>query len=153
MTIAVAFLSGLGWTRQVSSQEGAAPGLASKFGLGEGLIVQELGFDVDCDKSVSDAIAAAAELVDEAFEDVVDAVLLWWRADDGDLVDTLVDALGPLADNGVIWLMTPKPGRSGHVEPEDIADAAPTAGLQSTSNINAAPDWQGTRLVAPKSRR
>jgi hypothetical protein len=92
-------------------------------------------------------------LVDETYDDVVDAVLLWWRDEDGDLVDALVDALGPLADNGVIWLLTPKPGRDGHVEPEDIADAAPTSGLQATSNINAAPDWQGTRLVAPKSRR
>jgi hypothetical protein len=102
---------------------------------------------------VSDAIASIAELVDETYDDVVDAVLLWWRAEDGDLVDALVDALGPLADSGVIWLMTPKPGRDGHVEPEDIADAAPTSGLQATSAINAAPEWQGTRLVAPKSRR
>ena len=39
------------------------------------------------------------------------------------------------------------------VPPEDIADAAPTSGLQATSHINAPPEWQGTRLVAPKSRR
>ena len=153
LPVAVAFYPLLRWTRYVSSQEGAGSGLASKFGLAEGLVIQELGFDVDCDESVSQAIGSVAELVDETFDDVVDAVLLWWRDDDGDLVDALVDALGPLADNGVIWLMTPKPGRPGHVEAEDIADAAPTAGLQSTSNINAAADWQGTRLVAPKSRR
>ena len=137
----------------MSSQESTLAGLAGKFGLGEGLVVQELGFDTDCDQMVSDAIASIAELVDETYDDVVDAVLLWWRAEDGDLVDALVDALGPLADSGVIWLMTPKPGREGHVEPEDIADAAPTSGLQATSAINAAPGWQGTRLVAPKSRR
>ncbi len=153
MGFAVAFWPLLGWTKTVSSQEGTLAGLAGKVGLGEGLVVQERGFDVDCDQSVSDAIASVAELVDETYDDVVDAVLLWWRDEDGDLVDALVDALGPLADNGVIWLMTPKPGRDGHVEPEDIADAAPTSGLQATSNINAAPDWQGTRLVAPKSRR
>jgi hypothetical protein len=153
ISFAVAFLPVLGWTKTVSSQESALQGLAGKFALGEGLVVQELGFDSDCDKSVSDAIASVAELVDETYGDVVDAVLLWWREDDGDLVDALVDALGPLADSGVIWLMTPKPGRPGHVEPEDIADAAPTSGLQSTSNISAATDWQGTRLVAPKSRR
>lgn len=150
---AVAFCSLLGWTKTVSSQESALAGLAGKFGLGEGLVVQELGFDTDCDQMVSDAIASVAELVDETYDDVVDVVLLWWREDDGDLVDALVDALGPLADSGVIWLMTPKPGREGHVEPEDIADAAPTSGLQATSHINAAPEWQGTRLVAPKSRR
>ena len=86
-------------------------------------------------------------------DDVVDAVIMWWRDDDGDLVDGLVDAIGPLADHGVIWLMTPKPGRSGHIEAEDIADAAPTAGLQPTSTISAGSNWQGTRLVAPRSKR
>ena len=49
----------------MSSQEGSLAGLAGKFGLGEGLVVQELGFDVDCDQMVSDAIASVAELVDE----------------------------------------------------------------------------------------
>jgi hypothetical protein len=137
----------------VVAQGGSPSGLAGKFGFAEGFVVQELGFDVDCDKNVSDAARSVAELVDENYQDIVDAVILWWREDDGDLVDALVDALTPLADNGVIWLMTPKAGRDGHVEPSDIADAAPTAGLQATSNINAAPDWQGTRLVAPKSRR
>lgn len=137
----------------MSSQDGARNGLAGKFGLADGLVVQEIGFDDDCDIEVSDAIADVAELVDESFDDVVDVVLLWWREDDGDLVDALVDALTPLADNGVVWLMTPKPGREGHVEPIDISEAAPTAGLQATSTISAAPDWQGTRLVSPKSRR
>jgi hypothetical protein len=137
----------------VVAQGGSPNGLAGKFGFAEGFVVQEIGFDVDCDQTVSDAARSVAELVDENYEDIVDAVLLWWREDDGDLVDALVDALTPLADNGVIWLMTPKAGRAGHVEPSDIADAAPTAGLQATSNINAAPDWQGTRLVAPKARR
>ncbi len=55
-------------------------------------------------------------------------MLLWWRDGDGDLVDMLVDALGPLADNGVVWLLTPKAGRDGHVEPSDITESAPTAG-------------------------
>lgn len=137
----------------MSASEGAPTGLAGKFGLVEGWVVQELGLDEDCDASVSDAIASVAELVAEDYDDIVDAVLLWWRDDDGDLVDALVDSLVPLADNGVIWLMTPKPGRLGHVEPSDISDAAPTAGLQATSTINAAANWQGTRLVAPKSRR
>ncbi len=136
----------------MTSQEGPA-GLAGKFGVTAGWVIQELGFDDDCDASVSQALAEVGELVGEDFDDVVDAVLLWWREDDGDLVDALVDALTPLADNGVVWLMTPKAGRAGHVEPSDISDSAPTAGLQSTSTINAAPDWQGTRLVAPKSRR
>jgi hypothetical protein len=93
------------------------------------------------------------ELVDEDYEDVVDVVLLWWRDGDGDLFDALADALTPLADGGYIWLLTPKAGRPGHVEPSDIGEAAPTAGLSQTSSVSAARDWLGTRLVAPKARR
>ena len=92
-------------------------------------------------------------MVDEDADDVVDVVLLWWREDDGDLVDALVDALHPLADSGVIWLLTPKSGRDGHVPPSDINEAAPTAGLSQTSSISAARDWAGARLVTPKSTR
>ena len=76
------------------------------------------------------------------YDDVVDVVLLWWRDGDGDLVDALVDALTPLADGGYIWLLTPKAGRDGHVEPSEIGEAAPTAGLSQTSSVSA-----GTGLV------
>ena len=137
----------------MSAQENSTQGLASKFGFTDGHIVQELGFSDDCDQSVTDAIASVAQLVDESYEDVVDGILLWFRNDDGDLVDVLVDALTELSETGIIWLMTPKPGRPGHVEPSDITDAAPTAGLATTSTINAASDWQGTRLVSPRARR
>ena len=67
-----------------------------------------------CDATLRAAVAGGpgAELVDEDYDDVVDVVLLWWRDDDGDLVDALVDAIGPLADHGVVWLLTPKPGRA-----------------------------------------
>ena len=128
---------------------------ASRLGIKPGLVVQEIGFSEDSDSELSSAVAkdAQSDLVDQDFSDVVDVVLLWWREDDGDLVDALVDAMTTLADNGVIWLLTPKPGRAGHLEAEDIADAAPTAGLQATSSISAAKNWQGTRLVAPKVTR
>lgn len=124
-------------------------------GIGPGQTVWEIGVDGDVDGALRAQLTAGGgvELVDEDYDDVVDVVLLWWRDDDGDLVDALVDAIGPLADHGVVWLLTPKPGRDGHVEPEDIADAAPTAGLQQTSTVSAARDWQGTRLVAPRAGR
>jgi hypothetical protein len=129
--------------------------MASALHLEAGLTVQELNWDDDAEETLRVGIEEiiGAELVDEDYDDVVDAVIMWWRDDDGDLVDGLVDAIGPLADHGVIWLMTPKPGRPGHIESEDIADAAPTAGLQQTSTISAGFDWQGTRLVAPRSKR
>ena len=124
-------------------------------GLDAGQVVMEIGFDSDCDEPIRDAFVAAIgqEMLDEDSDEIVEAVLLWWRDDDGDLVDGLMDALSPLADNGVIWLLTPKAGRDGHLDPADIAEAAPTAGLQPTSTISASPNWQGTRLVTPRSPR
>jgi hypothetical protein len=118
-------------------------------------VVQELGYDDDCDEALRSSVeeACGSPLVSEDYDDVVDVVLLWWREDDGDLVDALVDALTDLADGGVVWLLTPKAGRPGHVEPSDIGDAAPTAGLNQTSSVSAAREWSGTRLVAPKAAR
>jgi len=131
------------------------PSVASKLGITPGAVVQEIGYDDDCDDDLRAAVVALAEsaLVDEDYHDVVDVVLLWWREDDGDLVDALVDAIAILADHGTVWLFTPKPGRDGHVESSDISDAAPTAGLQATSTVSASRDWQGTRLVAPRAAR
>jgi hypothetical protein len=130
-------------------------GLADKLGITPGSVVQEIGWDDDCDEDLRRLIEerSGGELVDEDYDDVVDTVLLWWRDGDGDLVDALVDALHPLADNGVIWLLTPKAGRPDHVEPSDISESAPTAGLQQTSSISAGRDWNGARLVAPKAAR
>ena len=131
------------------------PSVASKLGITPGAVVQEIGYDDDCDDDLRAAVVALAgsALVDEDYHDVVDVVLLWWREDDGDLVDALVDAIAILADHGTVWLFTPKPGRDGHVESSDISDAAPTAGLQATSTVSASRDWQGTRLVAPRAAR
>ena len=115
-------------------------GQAERLGIKPGQVVQEIGYDDDCDEQLRGAITQVdgVELVDEDYDDVVDVVLLWWRDGDGDLVDALVDALTPLADGGNIWLLTPKAGRSGHVEPSDIGEAAPTAGLSQTSSVSAA---------------
>ncbi len=127
----------------------------SKLALQPGLVVQELGWDEDCDEELRIAVetSTGTALVDDEYDEVVDVVLLWWREDEGDLADALVDALATLASGGLIWLLTPKPGREGHVEPSDIGEAALTAGLSSTSSVAAAPDWSGTRLVAPKAGR
>jgi hypothetical protein len=130
-------------------------GLADKLGVGPGAVVQEVGWDDDCDEDLRRIITerTGQDLVDEEYDDVVDAVMMWWREGDGDLVDALVDALAPLADHGVIWLLTPRAGRAGHVEPSDVSEAAPTAGLQQTSSISAGRDWNGARLVAPRAAR
>jgi Protein of unknown function (DUF3052) len=141
----------------VSSQasSGEPQELAFRLGLESGLVVQEIGHDSDTDLDLRAGIIAVtgADMVDLDYEDVVDVAVLWFREEDGDLTDALVDAITPLADQGVVWLLTPKPGRQGHVEPEDITDAAQTAGLRQTSTISAGAQWQGTRLVAPRAKR
>jgi hypothetical protein len=142
----------------VSQTAGHAEGqraAAMRLGLESGQVVQELGWDEDTDDELRAAIEdiTGHELVDEEHQDVVDAVLLWWREGDGDLVDALVDAKTDLADGGVIWLLTPKIGQPGHVDPSDISDAAPTAGLATTTSLTAAPAWSGTKLVTPRTAR
>jgi hypothetical protein len=129
--------------------------IAGKLGVEPGMVVQEIGWDEDVDETVRDAVEERAgdDLLDDDAVDVVDLVLMWWREGDGDLVDALVDAIGPLADNGVIWVLTPKTGRPGHVEPSEIAEAAPTAGLSQTSNATISDGWAGARLVAPKAAK
>ena len=142
-----------------SADHAAQRGLAEKLGIEPGAVVQVVGADSDdVDRSLLDDVAARAGteliLTDDS-DDVVDVVLLWWREGDGDgdLFDLLTNALGPLADSGVVWLLTPKAGRDGHVEPSDIDEAAPTAGLSSTRSTSAAPEWSGTRLVSPRASK
>ncbi len=132
-----------------------APSYARKLGIQRDQVVQEWGWDEDTDDEIRAAVeeACGSELLDEDSDEVIDVVLLWWRDGDGDLVDTLVDAIAPLADNGAVWLLTPKAGRPGHVEPSEITESAPTAGLQQTSIISAGKDWSGARLVAPRAAR
>lgn len=133
----------------------AGRSVAEKLGIEQGQVVQEIGWDEDVDEDLRAAVEeqCGSELLDEDADEVVDVVLLWWRLDDGDLVEVLLDAIGPLGDNGVIWVLTPKTGRPGHVEPSEIAEAAPTAGLTQTSTINVADGWTGARLVAPRAAR
>ena len=128
---------------------------AFRLGFEPGQVVQELGYDDDCDQELRDGIEGltGTELVDEDYDDVADAVLLWFREEDGDLTDSLVDAQEYLVDGGLVWLLTPKTGRDGHVEASDIADAARTAGLSQTSSVTVAKDWAGTRLATPKTAR
>jgi len=134
---------------------GRTSDIAGKLGVEPGMVVQELGWDEDVDEAVRDAAEERAgdELLDEDAVEVVDLVLMWWREGDGDLVDALINAISPLADNGVIWVLTPKTGRPGHVDPSEIAEAAPTAGLAQTSNVTVSEGWTGTRLVAPKAAK
>jgi hypothetical protein len=122
-------------------------------GIASGELILEVGVDEDCDLDLRQAIetASGSTLLGADSDEVVDAVLLWYRDGDGDLVDELMDALTYLSESGPIWLLTPKVGQEGHVEAADIQDAAPTAGLTQTVSFLASANWSATRLVARKS--
>jgi len=131
----------------VSATSGGPDGTATqtageRLGLKTGMVVQELGWDEDVDDGLRVEIENCidADMVDGDYGNVVDSVLLWWRDNDGDLVA-----------GGEIWLLTPKVGRPNAVDPADIAEAAPIAGLSTTTSAPVSQDWSATRLVAPKS--
>jgi len=129
--------------------------MATRMGFKTGDLILEVGFRDDCDRALREECISETgnQLLDGDVQEVVDGVIIWWREDDGDLVDELVDALTYLSDTGPIWVLTPKVGRPGHVHPSDIHDSAPTAGLSQTSTLSVAPDWTATRLVARKSAK
>ena len=128
-------------------------GPADRLGFKPGMVIQELGWDKDSDDELRVAIEDAidADMVDGDYGNVVDAVLLWWRDGDGDLVDGLVDSLTDLVGGGSIWLLTPKVGRPGAVNPADVAEAAPIAGLAQTTSASVSKDWTASCLIAPKT--
>jgi hypothetical protein len=122
-------------------------------GFAAGELILEVGYGPDSDDVLRSEISkiTGTELIDGQTTEVVDAVILWWREGDGDLVDELMDALTYLTETGPIWVLTPKLGRVGHVDSSEIQDAAPIAGLSQTSTLALAKDWVGTRLVARKA--
>jgi len=122
-------------------------------GFAKGELILEIGYGPDCDDALRADIAkiVGTTFLEGSTNEVVDAVLFWFREDDGDLVDELMDAMAYLSETGPIWVLTPKVGRDGHVEPSDIQDAAPLCGLNQTSTLAVAQDWTATRLVARKA--
>lgn len=128
----------------------AAP---TDFGFARGHVVQEYYVDDDANESVRSAIedATGNALVDDTYGDMADGAIIWWRAEDfenEDLADLLVDAMSNFENGGLIWVLTPKPGTPGHVRPTEIADAAGTAGLSTTTATSVCPEWSGVRLTA-----
>ncbi len=132
--------------------EDLARSAVAKLGFEHEQIVQEYGWDDDVDEALRVAIETVVgeELEDEGYTGVVDAVIMWWRDEDGDLTDALVDTLGTLADGSSIVLLTPRPGQEGEVDPSEVDEAATTAGLHTSGNVMCSEDWVATRLAARK---
>ena len=133
-----------------SSDAPSSSSLSEVLSFTTGQIVQEIGYDDDVDLDLRDAIEdlIGDELEEEDTQEIVDAVVLWWRDGDGDLTDALVDTLANIEPGAPVWAMVPKAGRPGHVMPGDIQEAAGIAGLRVMSSVSLAPDWTGTRLAS-----
>lgn len=136
-----------------AAKEGAQD-YAMLLGVKPDHIVQEVGWDEDCDTDISEAVedVIGEALLEEDTDEICDIVLLWWREEDGDLVDGLVDSIRPLSENGRIWLLTPGAGKPGHIEPGLIAESAQLAGLVQTSAERLGA-WQGSCLVQSGKKR
>ena len=137
------------------SQSGPAdPAGIHQLGLVKGMVVEELGWDDDVDEDLRQSVMELidSDLVEESPE-AVDAVLLWLRADDGDVMDMLIDSLTDLGPNGVVWVLTPKIGREGHMPQSDLAEGAVAAGLCLTTSALVSKDWSAVKVVRPKGTR
>ncbi len=126
-------------------------GATERLGFAAEQVIQEFGYDTDVDDDFRFAVEdrCGAELEDEDFTGASDAVLLWFRDGDGDLVDALVDMVGALDDGGFVVLLTPK-GSSAEVEASEIDEAALTAGLHTGGTFTVGEDWRAHKLVAPR---
>ena len=140
-------------SERTSSTSTLANELGHNLGLNKGDYVQEVGYDDDVDQALCEAIEniIGDKIADGEEDDVYDVILMWWRSDDDDLIDGLVDAQTTLKEGGVVWLVRPQAPRPGHLRPAALSAAAPTAGMHVTSTVSAADDWAGFRLVGKKN--
>lgn len=131
------------------------PAGVGRLGFAAEQIVQEFGWAEDVDDDFRFAVedVIGSDLEDEDYTGETDAVLLWWRSDDGDLTDALVDLVVVLGEAGFVLALTPKDRGGGAVDPAEIDEAATTAGLHTAGAFNASPSWRATKLVAPRTRR
>ncbi len=140
---------------QVTPSAGEGPARLERLGFEPGQVVQEVGWDEDTDDDLRLAIEerVGSPLEDEDFTGEVDVALLWWRRDDGDLADALVDLVVMLSDGGFVLLLTPTPRTGNAVDAAEVEEAASTAGLHASASFAAAAEWRAVRLVAPKASK
>ncbi|MFD8705367.1 DUF3052 family protein [Kitasatospora sp. NPDC059648] len=124
---------------------------ALRLGFEHGMVVREVGYDDDIDQGLHDSVdvIASQDLLDLDWDGLADAVIFWFRdEDDDDLASMLGYALDLLGERGMIWLLTPKAGRTGHVQPGVIETAARARGLSRSWTTGVAEHWDGCCLTS-----
>ncbi|MFY9262838.1 MAG: DUF3052 domain-containing protein [Actinomycetaceae bacterium] len=130
---------------------------ADAYGFSKGAIIQEFGYDEDVDFEFRQSIenATGEFLEDEDYRGAADAVLAWWRSDDGDvddLADYLVDCTASL-DEGAseIWLVVPGHQSDYRVSTIEIEEASQTAGLSVTRAHGLESGWTAYRITTRRT--
>lgn len=137
-----------------ADMEADGPGVVERIGFQAEQIVQEFGWDSDVDDDFRFAVedVVGSDLEDEDYTGETDAVILWFRAGDGDLTDSLITLVGVLQEGGFVVALTPKDRDDGAVDPAEIDEASATAGLHTAGAFHASKTWRATKLVAPRGR-
>src|SRR5690606_727613 len=99
----------------------------------------EFGWESDVDDDLRFAVedVVGSDLEDEDYTGETDAVILWFRAGDGDLTDSLINLVGVLQEGAFVVALTPKDRDHGAVDPAEIDEAAATAGLHTAGAFHA----------------
>lgn len=126
--------------------------LARRLGFRTGQVVMEIGYHNDVDQMLREDIerVTGRSMVDEEHRGWVDVVLLWHRQDDGDLADTLAEAVPSLTEKCHVLILTPEPGREGHVARHAIAEALSATTLVKDPTV--VDGWTVLRLVDPRTK-
>lgn len=137
----------------MTDRQRSAPTTANPLGVHADVVIAELGYGGDVDHELRGDIRGlgGTTVTGDDPDGLADAALLWWRQPDGDLTDELLDAYTLLGPDGFLWLLTPKTGHYGFVDPSVIAEAARTVGMTLTASLDR-PDWLGVRLSPPRRR-
>ena len=128
--------------------------LAYRLGFEADLVVRELGLADDADQGLRTSITSAigADMVDTSYDEEVDAVVLWLREGDGDLLATLVDASAGLAPSSLVLVLTPTAGHPGYIERSDMFEISETASHSITNPTAIGTRWSAWRMVTPNVR-
>ncbi|MEU2006913.1 DUF3052 domain-containing protein [Rhodococcus sp. NPDC019616] len=139
--------------RMMTDRPRSAPATGNRLGVHSDMLIPVFGYREDVDHELRGEIRehGGSTVTGDDLDGLADAALLWWRQPDGDLTDELLDAQTLLGPDGYLWLLTPKTGHDGFVDPSVIAEAAETVGMTLTATLDR-PDWLGVRLSPPRRR-
>ncbi|SHN35903.1 DUF3052 family protein [Streptomyces yunnanensis] len=122
-------------------------------GFKPGDTVREIGFREGIDHEFRQIIAAVTgQALRTKYSHSTTCTLLWFRAEDGRLINSLHDAAKQLKRGSTIVLLTPKAGQDGYVRTTYINHATEALDLVETKTVSAGEQWDGRFLIVSGHR-